>query len=143
MKKLLAALVTMMAVSSVFACPGGDLIQVKISMPDGSTMLIANYNKRTGQRTFLNSKIKEIQAVVEDGSSVCVAAGCEQLVQMQNVAMVQFIARMENLAATVPVANVTIDQNMATAKGGFTMPGQAIGVNDADGNMIYNCSKKD
>lgn len=152
MKKLLTVLVTFMSVSSALACPGGGLIQVKSFTRDGQVVLLADYNMRTGMRTFLSSRVKSIRAHAPGVDSVCVEAGCEQLIQMQNTEIVQFLIELHGGGfAAVPIKDVTIDQNMAVPKSSPPMMGGVISqldigsmsVSDVDGKLILKCSKQD
>ena len=83
MKNLLAVLVTMISMSSVFACPGGDLIQLVLQKGEGKKLLAVEYNKMTGARTYMSTEIRSIQAVMFGDESACTTASCEQLQILQ------------------------------------------------------------
>ena len=142
MKKLLGVLVTMMAVSTVFACPGGDLVQVTVE-DAGKTLVAANYNIRTGIRTFVSSRVKSMATGLIDGSSACTSDDCEQLIQMGEGRRVQFVVTLDDgRVLRKTIAGVKINMNNPVAKAGPPIPGSSIGVQDSEGQMILNCSKK-
>lgn len=140
MKKLLAVLVTMMSVSSVFACPGGDLIQVVLGK-GGDQVLVASINKRSGA-VILGKQVLSVGVFLIDGSSVCEEANCNEIKQISTKDLL-FMIKMKNGSNRMKtISEVTIDPNMAVAKDAMPMPGQVLGGKDVDGQLIYTCSTK-
>ena len=148
MKNLLIGLATIITASSSMACMGGDTIQVIVEN-NGVKTVMANYNKKTGARTYLNAGVSFILAMKAHGGSACTtekATDCTQLSQMDNddVVFIMVSKNAEAKARAKSVSEVTVNEHMATAKGA----GLDIGENqmpiekDSVGAVVMGCSQK-
>jgi hypothetical protein len=149
MKNLLIGLATLVATSSSLACMGGDSIQVIVET-DGVKTVVASYNKRSGDRTYVNEDVSLVLAVTADGDTACSSqkgTDCSQLKQMNKTDVVFIVLRKDQgKARAKSISEVTVDRHMAVAKDG--MPSLDIGQNqmpiekDSNGMMIMECSQK-
>ena len=152
MKNLLAVLVTMISMSSVFACPGGDLIQLVLQKGEGKKLLAVEYNKMTGARTYMSTEIRSIQAVMFGDESACTTASCEQLQILQG-RRVQFqIEFQSGQVVNKTITSLTVNPNQGHAKvfqpgmmadTATTAEGAAAMIElDINGAEILSCSTK-
>ena len=70
MKNLLIGLATLITASTSIACMGGDTIQVIVE-ENGVQTVVANYSKKTGNRTYLNENVSFILAMKAHGGGAC------------------------------------------------------------------------
>lgn len=139
-----------MSVSSVFACPGGDLIQLVLEKGEGNKMLVADYDKITGMRTYMSPQIRSIKAVMVGDESACTTSSCNQLTVLQG-RRVQF--QIEFISGTVvnkTIRSVTINPDLGHAKGGVPImssdsaaaSAEAMIELDINNKQIFGCSIK-
>ncbi len=145
MKKMLfSTLVSLLFAKAAIACPGGDLIQV-IGKVDGQKTVIANIEIRSGNVVAKNKSLMTFEIKDLSGDNVCLDNNCTRLIELdEEDIVVKYKLMGMKRARSVKISDVSTGPSVPVAK---SMPSFLQGELeempiDANGEVIFNCSKK-
>lgn len=143
-KNILASVLSLFIAKAVFACPGGDLIQV-IGKVDGQKTVIANIEIRSGNVVAKNKSLMTFEIKDLSGDNVCLDNACTKLIELEEEdIVVKYKLMGMKRAKSVKIADVSTGKSAPVAKEmpSFVPDDVANIETDANGEFIYTCSKK-
>lgn len=136
----LALAATLLSSSMVFACPGGNLLQVVNKNDAGQSQVIANYSITTGELLNLRDGFTITSIINEiSGESLCQDEDCSKLVDINNENIIVHFSSSSRVEGSVAIENVSTGANSPVAKG---MPVPASPGSSIDPLQLMSCSKK-